>query len=212
MELYEKVQAFTLCEIERCYALYQSTNYILRNNIQGDLVECGVWQGGSAMLMGYMLAEAKKSDRSIWLYDTFEGMTKPGEGDDESAKKHWEKMQNADGTNQWCYASLDDVRQNLKRTGYPENMIHLIKGKVEDTIPAKMPEKISLLRLDTDWYVSTQHELQHLFPLIEKGGALLIDDYGAWKGAQKAVDEYFKDKPIQLISRIDFTGRLIIRQ
>jgi hypothetical protein len=85
-------------------------------------------------------------------------------------------------------------------------------GKVEDTIPADIPEKIALLRLDTDWYESTKHELIHLFPRLQKGGVLIIDDYGFWKGARKAVDEYFAENNIQiLLNRIDDTGRMAIK-
>ena len=99
----------------------------------------------------------------------------------------------------------------MKSTGYPVGNIRLLKGKVEDTIPGTMPAKIALLRLDTDWYESTKHELTYLFPLLEKSGVLIIDDYGAWQGARKAVDEYLKDNGTVYLNRIDFTGRLLIK-
>jgi O-methyltransferase len=77
-----------------------------------------------------------------------------------------------------------------------------VKGKVEDTIPANIPERIALLRLDTDFYRSTRHELEHLYPRLERGGVLIIDDYGAYVGARQATDEYFASRPF-LLNRID---------
>jgi len=88
-----------------------------------------------------------------------------------------------------------------------------IQGKVEDTLPKITPEKISLLRLDTDWYESTYQELLHLFPKLSKGGTIIIDDYGHWKGAREAVDDYFKEKGIKiLLNRIDEIGVIGIKQ
>jgi hypothetical protein len=85
----------------------------------------------------------------------------------------------------------------------------LIAGKVEETLPEHAPESIALLRLDTDWYESTRHELEHLFPRVVAGGVLLLDDYGHWKGSRKAVDEYFAAQGItMLLNRVDYTGRL----
>ena len=92
------------------------------------------------------------------------------------------------------------------------DLAHFIKGKVEDTIPEKMPQKISILRLDTDWYESTKHELEHLFPLLAKNGVLIIDDYGHWQGAKQAVDEYLSSQNIHLLlNRVDYTGRMAVK-
>ena len=112
----------------------------------------------------------------------------------------------------WAYGSLDEVRRNLGSTGYPDQYISFIEGKVEDTIPTNVPDRISLLRLDTDWYESTRHELQHLYPRLSPGGVLIIDDYGQWAGARKAVDEYVEDKKLKiLLHRIDYTGRIAVK-
>ena len=87
--------------------------------------------------------------------------------------------------------------------------MHFVQGMVEETIPAGAPEKIALLRLDTDWYESTHHEMVHLFPRISDGGVLIIDDYGHWAGARRAVDEYFHEHNIAiLLNRLDYTGRI----
>jgi O-methyltransferase len=211
MGLYNKIKQYTLVDIERCYALYISVNYIIKNKISGAFAECGVWKGGSSMLIAYTLLKAGVTDRNIILYDTFEGMTEPGHNDGQFEKEEWERNKIDGRTNRWCLASMEEVQSNMTCTGYPKENIELIKGRVEDTIPTHSPSQIALLRLDTDWYESTRHELEHLFPLIENKGVLIIDDYGAWQGARKAVDEYFAVSDYAFLHRIDWTGRMLIK-
>ena len=107
---------------------------------------------------------------------------------------------------------MEEVRERLVGTGYPPERLHLVPGMVEQTLPGEAPEKIALLRLDTDWYASTRHELEQLYPRLESGGVLIIDDYGHYEGARRAVDEYFErsGEPV-LLSRIDFSGRLVVK-
>lgn len=214
--LIENIKPYTRTTPERIYALKQSIDYIVENNIPGDIVECGVWRGGNVMAAAYLLDKYSDTSRSIYLYDTFEGMSEPTEKDTtfsgESAKNLLTQSQKEDNNSVWCYASLEDVQQNMKSTSYPYEKFHFIKGKVEDTIPHKVPQQISLLRLDTDWYESTKHELVHLFPLLVKGGVIIIDDYGHWEGARLATDEYFREKNISiLLNRIDYTGRIGVK-
>jgi O-methyltransferase len=112
----------------------------------------------------------------------------------------------------WCNAPMEGVQNVMSKTGYDRDKIHFVQGKVEDTLPSNSPEKIALLRLDTDWYESTRHELIHLFPLLSIDGVIIIDDYGYWQGAKKAVDEYFEEHNIKiLLNRIDETGRIAIK-
>jgi O-methyltransferase len=211
VKLYDKVKQYTMVDIQRCYALYNAVNYIIKNNIPGDFAECGVWRGGSSMLIAYALLQRGVTDRKIILYDTFEGMTKPGENDGSFEKSEWERNKIDEQTNKWCLASKEETQKNMYGTGYPTENIELVKGRVEDTIPMHSRSQIALLRLDTDWYASTKHELVHLFPLLEKKGVLIIDDYGAWQGAKKAVDDYFAGSDYTFLHRIDWTGRLLIK-
>lgn len=211
IQVYNKVKDQTMVRIERCYTLYRSVKYILKNNIEGDLVECGVWKGGSSMLMAHALLQSGASNRKIYMYDTYEGMSKPGQADGENAMDQWEKGK-TDGThNTMCYSPFETVRSNILSTGYPAENIVMVKGRVEETIPGTKPSAIALLRLDTDWYESTKHELEQLYPLLAKHAPLIVDDYGAWQGAKKAVDEYFNSVPNTFIGRIDYTGRVIIK-
>lgn len=170
---------------------------------------------GSTMLVALDLLRLGASDRNLYLYDTFSGMSEPTEKDininGTAALPKWKSLMRG-SINDWDYAPLNDVQANVLSTGYSADHIHFVEGKVEDTIPGTLPAKIALLRLDTDWYESTLHELTHLFPRLVRGGVLIIDDYGHWKGAHQAVDEYLAKHGIKLLlNRIDYTGRIGIK-
>lgn len=210
VRLFETYKAYTMTSSERMYALYRAVKYVLDANIAGDIVECGVWKGGSSMIIADILRESG-SNKKIFLYDTFEGMSEPTTKDVDASSGRpaigkWKSATDATHTN-WCYASLDEVTANMQKTGYNSSNIVYVKGKVEETIPDTTPETISLLRLDTDWYESSYHELQHLFPLLVKGGVLILDDYGHWLGSREATDTYFKKHGVtMLLNRVDYTG------
>jgi predicted O-methyltransferase YrrM len=218
MDLYSLCKKYSMTSLERMFGLYQALFYVIENNIQGDFVECGVWKGGSAMMMALVLKKYNLTNRKLYLYDTFEGMSEPTELD-KTAKgteaavlmKHQKNNKGSD-TSVWCYSPLEEVKKNLLSTGYPDAQIRYIKGKVEDTLNGQLPGKLALLRLDTDWYESTRIELQVLYPLLEKKGVMIIDDFGHWEGAKKAVIEYFESiHEHPLLQRIDYTGRLMIK-
>lgn len=206
-------QPFTMTSPERLAALVDAVRYVEARGIEGDIVECGVWKGGSCMAIARTLQSLGVTNRTIYLYDTFEGMSEPTEDDREAATgaDAASLLGGADKSEVvWAYSPIEEVKQNIERTGYPPERLQFVKGKVEDTIPARVPDRIALLRLDTDWYESTRHELQHLYPRLAQGGVLIIDDYGHWAGARKAVDEYFVTDPI-LLNRIDYTGRIAVK-
>jgi O-methyltransferase len=208
--LYAQCSPYTMTSIERMYGLYQATRYVAQRELTGAVVECGVWRGGSSMMAALGLLSAGDRTREIYLYDTFKGMSEPSSADGPVAASEWVRRQRE--SESWCYASLEDVQANIARTAYPPAQLHYVKGKVEDTIPGRLPESIALLRLDTDWYESTLHELEHLYPLLQPGGVLIIDDYGYWEGARRAVDEYFAGLGVPvLMSRLDVTGRMIVK-
>jgi hypothetical protein len=216
LEAYHKSKPFTMTSLDRMFAAYNAVEYVEKNKIEGSIVECGVWRGGSAMIMASKLVEMESIYREFYLYDTYEGMSDPSEADIDYSGKHsserLKKENRFKGANIWCYATLDEVKKNMKSTGYPEDKFRYIQGKVEETIPATVPGKIAVLRLDTDWYESTKHEMEHLFPLLSKHGILIIDDYGFWKGSRKAVDEYFADAGLfPFLNRIDYSGRLYVK-
>lgn len=215
-DIYETCKPYTKTSKERMYAMYKATEYIEEASIQGAIVECGVWRGGSSMVGALYLSKNNINERDFYLYDTYKGMVEPTEKDvtlkrGAPAKDRWESGKR-DGYNAWAYAPLDEVKKNMESTGYPGNKFNYIEGMVEDTILKISPKNIAILRLDTDWYKSTKHELVHLFPLISDGGVLIIDDYGCFKGAKDAVDEFIRENNVCiLLHRVDSSGRVGIK-
>lgn len=206
------VQLYTMTDHTTIKALIDATRYIIKNNLEGCFVGCGVWKGGSVMAIIKTLQQSNISDREIYLFDTFDGMTAPTELDiSNTGMKASEKYP---AINDYTRVSLDKVKENVFKTNYNKSHIHFIKGKVEDTLAMNLPEKITLLRLDTDWYSSTRVELEYLFPKLIDGGVIIIDDYGAWKGSRKASDEYFEKNNMRIfLDRIHPSGaRIGIKQ
>jgi len=210
-EIFHAVRPLTMTSPERIYVLIQAVRYLTTAALPGAVVECGVWKGGSMAAVARTLLQMKDVSRDLYLFDTFQGMSEPGTADVDysgrSAAKVW-----AEANGVWCDAPLEQVKATLYATGYPKEKIHFIEGRVEDTLPASAPDSIALLRLDTDWYDSTRHELIHLFPRLIRAGVLIIDDYGHWQGSRKACDEYFEQNRVPiLLNRIDVGGRVAIR-
>jgi O-methyltransferase len=207
---------YTLTSIPLMFSAWSAVRYLVENDLPGDIVECGVWRGGTMMLIAKALIAMNDFSRDLYLYDTFEWS--------------WEALSQSDGMVldngvSWLGVNstptapamatgvdINDVRQHLLSTGYPSERMHFVKGLVQDTIPAIAPERIALLRLDTDFYESTRHELIHLYPSLTAGGVLIIDDYGKLRGATEAVDEYFESRDERpLLNRVDTQGRVVVR-
>lgn len=217
----EQALPFSMTGPARLLATIDAVRYCHGRGVTGAFAECGVWRGGSVLAMVLALQELGEDGRDIYLYDTFEGMTEPGEHDvsafDPPALETW---QAASGAEKRPWSELfaaesfneDGVRSLLTSTGYPSERLHFVRGPVEDTLPAGAPDQLALLRLDTDWYESTRHELVHLYPRLAPSGVLIIDDYGHWQGARRAVDEYLEETGVRLLlSRIDYTGRIAVK-
>lgn len=216
-ELINLVSNYSMTPKIRIYNLLQSLRHIKYHNIIGDYVECGVWRGGNLILFNKFIEnEDFKSNKKIFAYDTFEGMTDPDENDfDLSSKISAKDLLKKDAkkkTNVWGICNLEQVKLNLNKNLKNINNINLIKGSVEETLNSinNIPEKISLLRLDTDWYSSTKKELEVLYEKVSSGGVIIIDDYGHWGGAKKAVDQFFRDKYVWM-HYVDYACRLIIK-
>lgn len=215
-QIYRVCGKYTMTSWQRMYCLYKAVKYIVAANVEGDLVECGVWKGGSVMMMAHTLRAINSTDRRLYLYDTFEGMTAPTARDIDAlsarpAGKRWPRTSESNHA-RWNYAPIAAVQSNLNTTGYPQQKVIFVKGRVEETIPSGAPAKIAILRLDTDFYASTLHELRHLYPKLSVGGVLILDDYGYWRGARDAVDEYFSEiaRP-PLLARVDYSGRVAVK-
>jgi O-methyltransferase len=218
---YSSVQPYTLTGIPLAYSLYRATRYISQAEITGAVVECGVWRGGSMLLVAQCLIEAADVGREIWLYDTFNwSWEPPGEKDgyvydDAETKRRRLVLQNTrgqDSDERSGGVSAEEVLNRMLSTGYPGERIRLVPGLVQETLPNNAPDKIALLRLDTDFYESTRHELECLYPRIQPGGVLIIDDYGKHEGATNATDDYLSGlaRP-PLLHRVDIQGRICVK-
>lgn len=182
---------------KRLISLTEACNHVVLSGVKGDFVECGVWRGGASIL-ATKIFEKHKDFRQVWLFDTFAGMTEPSAKDNKHGStfdKTLEKYSQLDrgNTNEWCLASLAEVKNNFSKSLVPLSRVRFVKGDVRETLlnQSSLPEQISVLRLDTDFYDSTLIELEVLYPRLAKGGILLIDDYGTWEGCAKAVEDFF---------------------
>lgn len=193
------VTPFTMTTEEAKWALWDAVRYVVRREIPGDFVECGVWKGGSTMLAALAFMQTKRTPK-LYLYDTFDGMTEPTPEDTARAER-WESG--------FMKVDLETVMRNVRLTHYSRGLIVPVVGDVAKTLRETRPESICILRLDTDFYESTKAELEYLYPLLSPGGILIVDDYGAWPGCKKAVDDYFGGDVF--LSRIDWSVRLLVK-
>ena len=204
----DQASEFSMTSGTRLAHTFYTIKELDEQNIQGDIVECGVWKGGQIIVS--WLANTN-TNRNFWLYDTFGGMTQPTDADykinkdgtigyaKDSPKAKW-------GTAQWCRAEIEEVEQNLYKFSMPPAKINFIKGDVCRTLndTTNIPNKIAFLRLDTDWYESTLKELQVLWPRVVPGGYMVLDDYHSWQGSKQAFHEVLG--PSVYISIIDETS------
>jgi O-methyltransferase len=207
------VRPFTMTSNDKLHALITATQYIHDHAIAGDIVECGVWRGGSMHAVARVLDAANDHTRDLYLFDTFEGMPPPTEKDRRlDGRSAADLLATHDReTTVWAHASLEDVKSGFETVPYPQERIHYVQGKVEDTVPASAPKRIALLRLDTDWYESTRHELEHLYPRLVSGGVLIIDDYGWWQGSHDATEEFLRETEERLLLVRAGTGRIAVK-
>ena len=215
MTFYERCKPYTMTTMERLFGLYRAIAYLASHEIEGDVVECGVWRGGSMMMAALSLMHIGRADRDLYLFDTFEGMPEPTEKDHKfgegPAHDKWRALREGQGGS-WNYASLEEVRDAMQSTGYPVERLHFVPGMVEETLPAHAPARIALLRLDTDFYASTLHEFVHLYPRLARLGVLIIDDFGTWAGSAQATQEYFEQNSVvMLLNRLDPGGRIGVK-
>ena len=212
----ERVRPRTMTGPEKVAALVEATRHVVRMRIPGAVVECGVWRGGSMQAVALTLLSLGETDRELHLFDTFEGMPPPTADDTrttQSGSVSAEELLEASAKDSklWAVAGLEDVQEGMAETGYPMEKVHFRPGLVERTTPDQAPDTIAILRLDTDWYASTKHELEHLYERLSPGGVLILDDYGDWDGARKATDEWLTKTGEPLFLAPMGSGRIAIK-
>lgn len=200
---------------ERLFATLMACRHVVERNVAGDFVECGVWRGGNSIIATHVFRNLG-STRDVWLFDTFAGMTEPTAVDvnyrGEHADAKFRVTRRGNGSD-WCYAPLEEVQANFAARGLLGPQVRFVQGDVAQTLARteQLPQSIAVLRLDTDWYESTKIELETLYPRLTRGGVLIIDDYGHWGGARKAVDEYFARHDRPFLQYIDQTARIGVK-
>jgi O-methyltransferase len=209
---YVRSHGLTMVSDERLFATILACKHVVEHSFDGEFVECGVWRGGNALLAAGVF-KLYGATRKVYLFDTFAGMTLPTAYDTaamtgEAAHALYMRSQR-ESHNELCYASLEDVKGAFARANLLDSNIVFVKGDVLSTLGVadNLPQKIAVLRLDTDWYESTRMELETLYPRLSIGGVIMIDDYGHWTGARRAVDEYFASRQRPFLQYTDVTGR-----
>jgi predicted O-methyltransferase YrrM len=207
------VRPYTMVPPERIYTLTRAVEYIVGHAVPGAFVECGTWKGGASMAMARSLKRLGVTDRDLYLFDLFaDNWPLPTERDVHNGQKALDLVNAGYQVPTEMLYTLDDVKRNMGLAGYAEARTHYVMGSVMDTVPDRSPEQIALLRLDTDFYESTLHELVHLYPRLVSGGVIIIDDYGDWEGSRAATDEYLAKHNIPLcLIRVDVGARMAVK-
>jgi hypothetical protein len=211
-EIYSEIKSRTMTNPSSISNILLASEYLTKENVPGAYVECGVWRGGSAIAFCIGTLRKNLQQREVYLYDTFEGYLATSEEDFQIQDgKFFHELYKKD-KNYLCEANLNDVKTGMESSEYPANLVTYVVGDVLETIPKTLPRSIALLRLDTDYFDSTLHELTHLFPLVEPGGVIIIDDYDHWNGSKKACDEYFKSINENVFLMRMESGRMFIKR
>lgn len=200
--LHAAVRPYTECGNARLRGLYGAVQHVVTRGIPGDVVECGTARGGSAALMGLTL-KSLGARRTLWLFDTFEGLPPPSAADPDRAI--------AELYTGMFRGGYEEVRALLERFRILEDS-RMVKGLFQDTLPTAEVGAVAVLHLDGDWYESILVCLEHLYDRVTPGGVIQFDDYGHWEGARKAVDEFLDRRSIRVpLKRLDYAARVLVK-
>lgn len=191
------VQPFTLVGPERIRNLYRLARRIETERISGDVVECGVFNGGTAAVLAHFATHSRLR-RTVWLFDSFEGMPQTTEEDGEAAQAYTGEV----------VGNVKNVLQVLKMVDADLARVRIVEGWFHDTFATVNIERIALLNIDADWYESVKLCLETFYDKVVVGGYILIDDYGHWAGCQRAVDQFFATRQVPCkLHKVDYTAR-----
>lgn len=197
--------AHTMTGLKRLDNIQQCIETVLRNNVEGDFIETGVWRGGTCIFMRAALAAYGITDRKVFVADSFEGLPKPSP----------EKFPKDKGDVLHRFSALavsqEEVEKNFKLYGLLDEQVVFLKGWFKDTLPTAPIGKLAILRLDGDMYESTMDALNNLYPKLSRGGFCIIDDY-ALETCAKAVEDFRKEHGINAeLHVVDWTGRYWVK-
>jgi O-methyltransferase len=190
-DLIKMVQPYTMVDALRLSMLHQLAQEIPD---EGDVVECGVCNGGSAAVLASVIRNQPK--KSLWLYDTFHGLPPPTASDGPDAQKYSGQL----------IGCLDRVNEVLTLVGFPEERLVIREGLFKDSFKRALPQKVALLHLDADWYDGIFEALETFYPLMPVGGIVILDDFGHWEGTREAFYDFCKRYDIRpLLERVGHT-------
>jgi O-methyltransferase len=207
-DVFEKWKPYTCLSVERFYNIFKSIEYIAHSGIPGDIIECGVFLGGSIVGAAQFAKHFGIEDRRFYMFDTFEGFPISTIETDISGA-----AQDLSSLKIFNNSFRHIVERNIEISSISKAQFTLVQGKVEETLKRDRDiQEVAYLRLDTDYFASTLVELEILYPKLSQGGVFIIDDYGHFEGARAAVDSFFQRLDRQpLLQRIDYTGRCGVR-
>lgn len=193
---------FTMVTNGNLLNLFNLVKEANRLDLHGDIVECGVWNGGSAAIMWFANAHCPSNScsRTIWLFDSFQGLPRPGEKDG-----NWERTVYFEG---WNQGDVEKVKQAFRTLGLGLDNVIIVPGWFESTLATAPVSAISVLHIDADWYDSVKTALTTLYDKVVPGGFVVLDDYGYWQGCRKALEDFLVERGIYSIEivRIDRVG------
>jgi O-methyltransferase len=193
--------ANSLCDPARLWGLRAVAGRVAQRRIPGHVVECGVYRGGSAIILAERLLRGSPG-REMWLFDVFTGMPAPGSRDPAEAWGDVGKF----------VSSPEIVRDNLAAAAIATDRVHIVPGLYEETVRDFRPPPIAFLHLDCDWYDPVRLCLDTFYDAVSPGGVIVLDDYGFWSGCRKAVDEFVARRcPGTPLVAIDSTSHYFIK-
>jgi O-methyltransferase len=180
---------YTMVRNRNLVNLYRLVQELGRRGVPGDIVECGTWNGGSAAMMALALSkDPTGAKRSLWLFDSFEGLPPPGQLDGTLEQEHY-----FEGLNKGSQAM---VLEAFRKVLAPTHNLHVVKGWFEDTLPRAEVQQISLLHIDADWFESVKLVLDTFYDRVSPGGYLVLDDFDYWEGCKRALDAFCQERDI----------------
>lgn len=182
-ELANIVMPYTMASPERIRLLIKLAANVVNNRVPGDVVECGVWNGGAAAVLAHFAA---KAGCRTWLFDSFEGLPNTTKEDTRSADGD-----TAESHIGQCRGSVDRVKEVLALVGANMRDVEIVRGWFQDTFLDVSIPQIAMLSLDSDWYASEMLCLNKFYGCVSPGGFVYFDDFYFWPGCRKAAEEFF---------------------
>lgn len=197
-QMLSAVEPFTMVGPERLEALYAVAETLEAQGIEGDIVHCGVCNGGSAAVAAHCVQPG--SNRTVWLFDSFQGLPEPTDLDGS----------NAPAMVGQCKGNVASVQLVFSMLGIDMSSVNIIPGWIEQTLHTVSLDRIALLSIDVDWYEPIKLCLEKFYDSVHENGFIYIDDYGHWPGAKLATEEFFAARHLSVPKKmIDYTGCMI---